>query len=88
MNPSKAVNAIRNYAGRSAIAALILLSPIIVFLMVIATEGLIDLLVVAGPTTACAAATGAVGLVLSRKFWWRGPASGAAKASHARIASV
>src|SRR5262252_6270251 len=48
MNLSKPVNPIRNYASGSVIAALILLSPVIAFLMVIAAEMLIDLLMVGG----------------------------------------
>src|SRR6516162_263108 len=71
MNLSKPVNPIRNYAFRSVIAALILLSPVIAFLMAIAAEMLIDLLMVGGTSPVCAAATGGIGLVLSRKFWRR-----------------
>ena len=48
MNFSKPVNPIRNYAFRSVITALILLSPVIAFLMAIAAEMLIDLLMVQG----------------------------------------
>jgi len=47
---SKPVRPIRNYAFRSVIMALILLSPVIGFLMVIAAEMLIDLLMVGGTT--------------------------------------
>ena len=50
MNLSKPVNPIRNYAFRSLITALILLSPVIAFLMAIAAEMLIDLLMVGGTT--------------------------------------
>ena len=71
MNLSKPVNPIRNYAFGSVIAALILLSPVIAFLMAIAAEMLIDLLVVGGTSTVCAAAAGVIGLLLSRKFWRR-----------------
>jgi len=45
---SKPVRPIRNYAFGSVIMALILLSPVIGFLMVIAAEMLIDLLMVGG----------------------------------------
>ena len=50
MNLSKPVNPIRNYTFGSVIAALILLSPVIAFLMAIAAEMLIDLLMVGGTT--------------------------------------
>ena len=70
MNLSKPVNPIRNYAFGSAIAALILLSPVFAFLVVIAAEMLIDLLMVGGTNAICAVATG-IGLVLSRKRWRR-----------------
>jgi hypothetical protein len=71
MNFSKPVNPIRNYAFGSVITALILLSPIIAFLMAIAAEMLIDLLMAGGTSAVCAAAAGGIGLVLSRKFWRR-----------------
>ena len=68
---SKPVRPIRNYAFRSVIMALILLSPVIGFLMVIAAEMLIDLLMVGGTSAVCVVAAGGIGLVLSRKFWRR-----------------
>ncbi len=68
MNLSKPVNPIRNYAVGSVITALILLSPVIAFLMVIAAEMLIDLLMVGGTSAVCVVAAGSIGLVLSRKF--------------------
>ena len=71
MNLSKPVNPIRNYAFGSVIMAFILLSPVIVFLMVIAAEMLIDLLMVGGTSAVCVVAVGGIGLVLSRKFWRR-----------------
>ena len=71
MNLSKPVNPIRNYAFGSAIAALILLSPVFAFLVVIAAEMLIDLLMVGGTNAICAVAAGGIGLVLSRKRWRR-----------------
>ena len=71
MNLSKPVNSIRNYAFGSAITALILLSPVVAFLMVIAAEMLIDLLMVGGTSVVCAVAAGGIGLVLSRKYWRR-----------------
>jgi hypothetical protein len=86
MNPSKPVNPIRSYAVRSAITVLVLLSPVIAYLMSITTEALIDLLIAAGPTTVCAVSTGAVGLVLFRKFWRR--AYAAVEGSDTSTASV
>jgi hypothetical protein len=71
MNLSKPVNPIRNYAFRSVITALILLSPVIAFLMAIAAEMLIDLLMVGETSAVCAVAAGGIGLVLSRRFWRR-----------------
>jgi hypothetical protein len=71
MNPNKPVNPIRDYAFGSVITALILLSPVVAFLMVIAAEMLIDLLTVGGTSAVCAVAAGGIGLVLSRKFWRR-----------------
>jgi len=71
MNLSKPVNASRNYAFGSMIAALILLSPVVAFVMVIAAEILTDLLMVGGTSAVCAVAAGSIGLVLSRKFWRR-----------------
>ena len=71
MNLSKPVDPIRNYAFGSVITALVLLSPVVAFLMVIAAEMLIDLLMVGGTSAVCAVAAGGIGLVLSRKFWRR-----------------
>ena len=71
MNLSKPVNPIRDYAFGSVITALILLSPIFAFLVVIAAEMLIDLLMVGGTSAVCVVAVGGIGLVLSRKFWRR-----------------
>jgi hypothetical protein len=69
MNLSKPVNPIRNYAV--VITALILFIPVVAFLMVIAAEMLIDLLMVGGTSAVCVVAAGSIGLVLSRKFWRR-----------------
>ena len=70
MNLSKPVNPIRNYAFGSVITALILLSPVVAFLVVIAAEMLIDSVMVGGTSAVCAFAAG-IGLVLYRKFWRR-----------------
>jgi predicted DNA repair protein MutK len=74
MNLSKPVNPIRNYAFGSVITALILLSPVVAFLMVIAAEMLTDLLMVGGTRAIFAVAAGSIGLVLSRRFWRRAEA--------------
>jgi hypothetical protein len=71
MNLGKPVNPIRNYAFGSVIAALILLSPVVAFLVVIAAEMLIDLLIVGETSAVCAVAAGGIGLVLSRQLWRR-----------------
>jgi hypothetical protein len=71
MNLSKPAKSIRNYAFGSLVAALILLSPAIAFLMAIAAEMLIDLLMVGGTSAVCAVVAGGIGLVLSRKYWRR-----------------
>ena len=71
MNLRKPVNPIRNYAVRSVITALILLSPVVALLVIIAAEILIELLMVGGTSAVCAVAAGGIGLVLSRKFWRR-----------------
>jgi hypothetical protein len=56
-----------NWAVESAVAALILISPIVAFLMVITAEMLIDVVIEARATAICAAAAGAIGLALFRK---------------------
>ena len=71
MNFSKPVTPIRNYAIGSVITALILLSPVVAFLMVIAAEMLTDFLMVGGTRAVFAVAAGSIGLVLSRRFWRR-----------------
>ena len=62
MNLSKPVNPIRDYAFGSVIAALILLSPVFAFLVVIAAEMLIDSLMAGGTSAVCAIAAGGIGL--------------------------
>ena len=61
------VSNVRNWAEASAIVALILLSPIVAFLMVITAEMLIDVVIEARVTAICAAAAGAIGWALFRK---------------------
>jgi hypothetical protein len=61
------VSNVRNWAVAAAIAALILLSPIVAFLMVITAEMLIDVVIEARVTAICAAAAGAIGWALFRK---------------------
>jgi hypothetical protein len=62
------MNVVRNWAAGSAIAALVLLSPVIAFLMVLAAETLIDLLMEAGTAADCTIAAGAIGWALFRKY--------------------
>ena len=71
MNLSKPVNPIRYYAFGSVITVLILLGPVIAFLVAIAAEMLIDLLMVGGMSAVCAVVASGIGLVLSHKFWRR-----------------
>jgi hypothetical protein len=71
MSPSKPAHPIQNYAFGSVITALAVLSPVVAFLMVIAAEMLIDIVMVGATSAACAVAAGGIGLVLSRKFWRR-----------------
>jgi len=72
MNLSKPANPVRSYAFGSVFAALILLSPVLAFLVVIAAEMLIDSLIVGGTSAVCPVAAGGIGLALCRKFWRRG----------------
>ena len=61
------VSNVRIWATASAIVALILLSPIVAFLMVITAEMLIDVVIQGSATAICAAAAGAIGWALFRK---------------------
>jgi len=61
------MNGVRNWAVGSAIAALVLLSSAVAFLMVIASEMVIDFLMEARATAVCVVVAGAIGWVLSRK---------------------
>ena len=54
------MSSIRNWAAVSAIAALILLAPVIAFLMVITAELLIDFVMEARMAAVCVAAAGAI----------------------------
>ena len=67
MNLSKPLNPIRAYAIGTMICALILLSPVIALLALIAAEALVDVLIVAGPISVSAICIGAVGLLLFRR---------------------
>jgi len=51
------------------VAGVLLVSPVLSFLMIIAAEMLIDLLMEAWTTAVCAIAIGGVGWVLFRRFW-------------------
>ena len=62
------MSSVRNWAAVSAIAALILLSPIVALLMVIAAEMVIDLVMEAGARTVLSLLmVGALGWLVSRK---------------------
>jgi hypothetical protein len=63
------MNSVRKWAVGSAIAALILFSPVIAFLMVIVAEMQIDLLMEAGTAADCTIVAIGIGWVLYRKFW-------------------
>ena len=67
------MRSVRNWAIGSAIAALILLSPVVAFLMVIAAEMLVDGLMEAGVTEVCAIAAVAIGWALFRRIWFHRP---------------
>ena len=54
---------------RAVIRVLVLRSPIVAFLMVIAAEMQIDLLIEVGTAADCTIAAIAIGWVLYRKFW-------------------
>ena len=58
----------RNWAAGSAIVALILLSPIVAFLVVIAAEMLMDLVMKVGVPVVCAVAAAVIGWVLFRRM--------------------
>lgn len=57
------------WAAVSSIVILILLSPVVAFLMIIAAEVLIDGLIEARTTAVGAVAVGVLGWVPFRKFW-------------------
>ena len=59
---------LRNWALGSAVMALILLGPIIVFLVVIGAEMLCDMVATRGVTAVCVVAAGAIGWGLLRPF--------------------
>ena len=62
------MGSVRNWAAGSAIIALILLSPIVAFLVVIAAEMLIDLVMEVGVPVVCAVAAAVIGWVLFRRM--------------------
>jgi uncharacterized membrane protein len=61
------MSGVRNRTEGSAIAALVLLSPIVAFLMVMAGETAIDFLMEARATAICAVVAVVIGWVLFRK---------------------
>jgi hypothetical protein len=66
----RSMSSVRNWPAGSAIAALILLSPALAFLMVIAAELVIDFAMEVGAAAVWPVAAGAVGWVLLRKYGW------------------
>jgi hypothetical protein len=61
------MSGVRNWAVGLVIAALFLLSPAVAFLMAIAAEVVIDLMMEAGLAAICAVVAGVIGWVLFRK---------------------
>jgi hypothetical protein len=61
------MSSVRNWAVGSVIAALILLSPVVAFLIVIIAELVIDFAMEAGTAVDCTIAAGAIGWALFRK---------------------
>jgi hypothetical protein len=61
------MSSVRDWAVGSVIAALLLFSPVIAFLMVITAEMVIDLLMAMGIAADCGLAAGAIGWILYRK---------------------
>ena len=62
------MSSVRNWTAGLAVAALILLSPILAFLVVIAAEMLIDLVMEVGVPVVCAIAAAVIGWVLFRRM--------------------
>ena len=62
------MRSVRNWAVGSVIVVLILLSPVVAFLMVMAAEVVIDGLMEAGMTGVSAFVIGAIGCVLFRRI--------------------
>ena len=63
------MSSLRTWVVWSVVAAALLVSPMLAFLMIIAAEMLIDLLMEAGKTAVCAIGIGGVGWALFRRFW-------------------
>ena len=68
MNLSRQPNPIRDYVIGAGISVLVLCSPIIALLMLIAAEALVDLLLVAGTGAVYGLVAGVIGLFLVRNF--------------------
>jgi hypothetical protein len=62
---------VRNWASGFAVAALILLAPIIGFAVVVAAEMMTDLLAKMGAAAVWPVAAGATAVVLLRKYGWQ-----------------
>jgi len=63
------MSSLRSWVAWSVVAGVLLVSPVLAFLMIIAAELLIDGLMEAGLNGVCAIAVGAVGWVLFPRFW-------------------
>ena len=61
------MSSVRNWAAGSAVAALMLLTPVIALLMAITAEVLIDFVIEARVAAACIAAAGAISWFLFRR---------------------
>jgi hypothetical protein len=68
MNLSKPSSPVRGYVIGAVISALILCSPVIALLMLIAAEALVDLLLAAGTGAVYGLAAGVIVLILFRNF--------------------
>ena len=64
----RSMSSVRDWTAGSIVGALILVSPVVAFLVIIAAETLIDALMEAGMAADCALAAGSTGWVLFRRI--------------------
>ena len=62
------MSSVRDWTAGSIVGALILISPVVAFLVIIAAEMLIDALMEAGMAADCTLAAGSTGWVLFRRI--------------------